>query len=292
MIYTVRHLTRVIYDTPVRLAHFNLRLRPVAWPGQTLLDYRLSVSPNPSQISESEGPYVVNVARLTIAEPLEELTVDSEFRIDVTPPLLDLDSAPDIVAVRREALVGADLTRTGPAAYLFGSRVAPMHKEISDWAAPYLDGAAGVVEAARALNSALHAEFAYDTTATESDTLALDAFRARSGVCQDFAHIMISALRAHGLPAAYVSGYLRTEPPPGEERLIGADATHAWVNVWCGRELGWIGFDPTNDCLAAADHIVTAMGRDYADVAPIDGVFVGSSQQTLEVAVDVIPVAA
>jgi transglutaminase-like putative cysteine protease len=137
--------------------------------------------------------------------------------------------------------------------------------------------------------NAIHAEFDYDAEATEAETPPAEAFRARRGVCQDFAHIMIIGLRAYGIPAAYVSGYLRTIPPPGKERLVGADATHAWVNLWCGDEIGWIGLDPTNALVAGEDHIFTAMGRDYGDVAPVDGVFLGGRGQEMEVSVDVAP---
>jgi transglutaminase-like putative cysteine protease len=114
-----------------------------------------------------------------------------------------------------------------------------------------------------------------------------EVFEKRHGVCQDFAHVMIAGLRGLGLPAAYVSGYLRTIPPPGKPRLQGADATHAWVSLWCG-EMGWIGFDPTNDILVENDHIVLAVGRDFSDVSPVDGIIVGSRKQKLNVAVDVI----
>ena len=118
---------------------------------------------------------------------------------------------------------------------------------------------------------------------------AAEAFTARHGVCQDFAHVMISGLRGLGLAAGYVSGYLRTVPPPGRPRLEGADATHAWVSVWCGEKRGWIGFDPTNAVFAENDHIVLAIGRDYGDVAPIDGIILAPGVQTLKVEVDVIP---
>jgi transglutaminase-like putative cysteine protease len=135
----------------------------------------------------------------------------------------------------------------------------------------------------------IHSEFDYDDNATVTDTPPSQAFRQRRGVCQDFAHIMIIAARAFGIPAAYVSGYLRTLPPPGQARLVGADAMHAWVNLWCGEEFGWVGFDPTNNLLVEADHIFTAMGRDYSDVAPLDGVFHGASGQLMNVSVDVAP---
>jgi transglutaminase-like putative cysteine protease len=170
--------------------------------------------------------------------------------------------------------------------------MAPHSAEIAAWAAPLLPAQQGVLAAGQALMQAIHDEFTYDGSATTTDTLPEAAFRARHGVCQDFAHVMIVAARAHGIPAAYVSGYLRTIPPPGRPRLVGADATHAWAALWCGDELGWIGFDPTNATLARSDHIFTAMGRDYADVAPLDGVFHGGAGQTMTVAVDVVPVGA
>ena len=130
-----------------------------------------------------------------------------------------------------------------------------------------------------------------DSAATLVDTPPHEAFAKRRGVCQDFAQIMLTGLRAAGLPAAYASGYIRTIPPPGEERLVGADATHAWVLLWCGVERGWVGVDPTNGIWMAEDHIVMAVGRDYAEIAPVDGVVLGSGAQAMEVSVDVAPLA-
>ena len=137
----------------------------------------------------------------------------------------------------------------------------------------------------------INREFAYDPKATEISTPLLDVFKYRRGVCQDFAHVMISGLRGLGLPAAYVSGrYLRTIPPPGKPRLQGADATHAWVSVWCGPQIGWTGFDPHQRSDDRRRSCHTAVGRDYIDVSPVDGVIVGSRKQKLSVAVDAIPV--
>ena len=136
----------------------------------------------------------------------------------------------------------------------------------------------------------IKAEFAYELGATTASTTPPMSFALRRGVCQDFSHIMISGMRSLGLPAAYVSGYLRTVQSPAEVKLAGADAMHAWVLVWCGADAGWIGLDPTNGILAGNDHVVLAIGRDYADVAPIDGVIFASGGQRLEVAVQVAPV--
>jgi transglutaminase-like putative cysteine protease len=192
--------------------------------------------------------------------------------------------------LRERAMKKPDLSDLGPASYIFASPIAQPEPTIARWAGSFLDEAMPVMAAGRALMGAIHQEFAYDADATETDTPPLEAFAKRHGVCQDFSHVMIIAARAHGIPAAYVSGYLRTLPPPGKERLIGADAMHAWVNLWCGEELGWIGFDPTNNVFAMTDHIFVAMGRDYSDVAPLDGVFRGGGQQTMFFSVDVAPV--
>jgi transglutaminase-like putative cysteine protease len=136
----------------------------------------------------------------------------------------------------------------------------------------------------------IRSDFRYDAKATVISTPLREVFEKRHGVCQDFAHVMIAGLRGLGLPAAYVSGYLRTIPPAGQPRLQGADATHAWVSVWCGAGIGWIGFDPTNDLIVENDHIILAVGRDFSDVSPVDGIIVGSRKQKLGVAVDVLVV--
>jgi transglutaminase-like putative cysteine protease len=146
-----------------------------------------------------------------------------------------------------------------------------------------------VAEAALAVGRALHRHMRFAPDATDVTTPAQDAFARRAGVCQDFSHILIACLRGIGIPAGYVSGFLRTLPPPGQPRLEGADAMHAWVRVWCGGACGWIEFDPTNDMLAGADHVVVARGRDYSDVAPIKGALRLSGGQTSQLTVDMAP---
>ena len=291
MIYRVRHNNTIQYSGFVHLAQFNVRLRPAPWPGQTVTDYQRFVDPLPWTVQEGEGAYVVNEARLTLRDPIIQLAIESSFTVEVTPPPVDYASAPSptIAELRALALARPDLTPTSPASYLFASPVAGPTPEIARWAQAFIDEETPVIEAGSKLMTAIHAEFAYDNGATRPDTPVLEAFRARHGVCQDFAHVMIVAARAHGIPAAYVSGYLRTRPPPGMERLVGADAMHAWAALWCGDELGWVGFDPTNDVFTTTDHIFVAMGRDYSDVAPLDGVFHGGGQQTMFLSVDVAP---
>lgn len=291
MIYTVRHVTTIKYEAIVRLARFNLRLKPAAWPGQTLSDYKLRITPNPATQIEAAGPFIGTLTRVTIAEPLVELVIDSRFRVAVTATMPIFDAlAPTVDEVRRAALDILSVSASSPSAYLFASRMTADDAAIASWAREIVRPERSILDAALELTKRIKAEFVYDPEATDSNTPAGTAFAQRRGVCQDFAHIMIIALRAIGLPAAYVSGYLRTLPPPGKPKLVGADATHAWVNLWCGPQLGWLGFDPTNGCRANSDHIFTAMGRDYADVAPVDGILVGGSGQHVRVAVDVTEV--
>jgi transglutaminase-like putative cysteine protease len=147
-----------------------------------------------------------------------------------------------------------------------------------------------VREVVQAIGTGLHADLTYDPEATNVETPPAEAFARRHGVCQDFAQIMIGCLRGIGVPAGYVSGFLRTEPPPGKPRLEGADAMHAWVRAWCGWEAGWIEFDPTNAVVVAADHVVIARGRDYGDVSPVRGILRIAGGQTSEQSVDVVPV--
>ncbi len=291
MIYEVRHVTTIQYASIVRLARFNLRLKPAAWPSQILRDYALKIDPAPWAVQDEAGPYVVNRTRLTLREPIARLRIESRFTVEVLAPVMNADTidAPSVAQVRELSLTRPDLSATSPASYLYASPVAITSPEIGSWAKRFFDDNSSVIAAGKALMAEIHREFRYDNKATRWDTPPLEAFRQRHGVCQDFAHIMIVAARAQGIPAAYISGYLRTLPPPGKARLVGADATHAWTALWCGDELGWIGFDPTNNIFAETDHIFTAMGRDYSDVAPLDGVFHGGRGQTMNVAVDVVP---
>lgn len=292
MIYEVSHRTMMQYSGLVRLARFNVRLKPAAWHTQKLTDYKLSIDPIPWTIQEENGPFIVNRSRLTIRDPLSGLSIESRFRIEVLPPAIDPATAisPTVAELRAAALSRRDLSALSPANYLYASPIAEAVPEIAEWAHHLFDARATGLATGHALMKAIHDEFTYDGRATVADTPPAVAFRQRKGVCQDFAHIMIIAARAHGIPAAYVGGYLRTLPPPGQPRLVGADAMHAWVNLWCGETLGWVGFDPTNNTLATTDHIFTAMGRDYSDVAPLDGVFHGGSNQRMTVSVDVLPV--
>ena len=292
MIYDIRHVTRFDYGNNVHFARCNLRLKPIHWSGQRLEEYRLIISPSGRTAPARAEAGLANVTRLVIDEPVRHLVIESVSRI-VVDRLIPVPSPtdPTLGEIAAQARASRDSSPAGPANYLFPSPLIPLDRDIADYCAQDLDEDRPCLEAAIALARRIQHEFEFDTEATLVDTKPHDAFVKRGGVCQDFAQIMITGLRAAGLPAAYASGYIRTIPPPGEERLVGADATHAWVLLWCGETLGWVGVDPTNGIWMAGDHIVMAIGRDYAEIAPIDGIVLGSSAQDMNVSVDVAPVA-
>ncbi len=290
MRYRVDHLTRVQYRSPVRLARFNLRLAPIAWPGQTTSGFSLAIEPRPARREERIGAYPFLLTRVEIDQPIETLEIRARFEASAEDAMLDLAMPdPSIADVARSALAQRSLEPRAPTLYLYPSPLLPGERAIADWAGAFLAADAPVFATGLALTQAIQRDFRYDSDATEADTPVAQAFAMRRGVCQDFAHILIEAFRSAGLPAAYVSGYLRTVPPPGQKRLVGVDAMHAWVALWCGVQRGWVGFDPTNGCVAGSGHLVTAIGRDYADVSPIDGIFVGGGSQRIETQVDVVP---
>jgi transglutaminase-like putative cysteine protease len=290
MRYSIRHVTRFEYAEPVAFARNNLRLRPILWSGQELEDYTLEIQPHGRTYPARAEAGLANVVRLVVEEPALSLVIESRARVRVDRQVpMPQPSDPSIAEIARWARKVHDSSPGSPAAYLFPSPRIPLDHDIAHWCAEELAQERGVLDAAIALATRIQREFAFDPTATLVDTPPPQAFAQRGGVCQDFAQIMISGLRAAGLPAAYVSGYIRTLPPAGQPRLVGADATHAWVLVWAGPALGWVGVDPTNGIWMAGDHIVVAIGRDYADVAPIDGIVLGYGAQRMDVSVDVEP---
>ncbi|SFK19701.1 transglutaminase family protein [Methylocapsa palsarum] len=290
MIYDVRHVTTYEYGSTVTFSHCALRLLPNDAPGQTVLSSELSVDPEPSQIEERICFFGNRVTSLTISAEHQELIVTARTSLEIDrAPAPAPDSTLSFEAVREQAFDTESLDKDSPAHFLHPSRFVPRFQPAADYAKTcFLDGRpvlAGAVELMRRIR----ADFKYDTKATVVSTPIWEAFEKRRGVCQDFAHIMIAGLRGLGLPAAYVSGYIRTIPPPGKKRLEGADAMHAWVSVWCGGDAGWIDLDPTNSMMIGNDHIVLAKGRDYADISPVAGIILGTSEQDVDVQVDVVP---
>jgi transglutaminase-like putative cysteine protease len=291
VIYDVRQTTSCSYASPVAHARHVLRLTPVHRDGQQVHVAALQIVPEPRHRRESQDFFGNRLTWIEIEEPHDTLTVKLAARVAVEAPAEPVPkSTPAWEAVRDEAFATSDIGPLSPAHFLFPSRMVSLDPEIRNYTRESFSYARPVLDAAIELIGRLKADITYEIGATTVTTMPPMSFALRRGVCQDFAHIMISGLRGIGLPAAYVSGYLRTAPRTGAVRLQGADAMHAWVLLWCGSDIGWIGLDPTNAVLAVEDHVMLAIGRDYTDVAPVDGVILGSGGQKISVSVNVMPV--
>ena len=292
MIYDVRQTTTYVYETAVTRARHMLRLLPVARDRQRVTAAMLDIDPVPVSRREATDFFRNWTTVAELEEPHETLTLKLAARVAITPVVpTDPDKSPPWESVRADTYASEDIGPSSPVHFVYPSRLVSLDPDIRDYArksfAPGRPVFAGAVELMRRIKD----DFAYEPGATTVTTPPSMSFALRRGVCQDFAHIMIAGLRGLGLPAAYVSGFLRTVPRPGTVRLEGADAMHAWIMVWCGAA-GWWGLDPTNALIASEDHVVLAIGRDYADVAPISGVVLASGEQHLTTAVDMIPIEA
>jgi len=290
MIHRVVHVTEYLYAERVSTSHHDLHLLPRATPEQTCLGEELEIAPAPATRRERTDDFGNRCTYVEIHEPHNHLRVTSSADVEVAQPApLPVTSAP-WEGVRDVVRAGADAEARAARAFAFSSPYVPA----STWAAareyalPSFAAGTPVVEAARALTARLHADFAYDSRATTIATPVDEVLRLRRGVCQDFAHVQIACLRALGVPARYVSGYLVTRPPPGKPRLVGADASHAWLAVFVP-DHGWLPLDPTNDVVPGEQHVTVAWGRDYSDVTPVRGVIMGGGRHDLWVSVDVMP---
>ena len=282
----VVHETHYSYASPVLLSQQLLHLAPRELPWQTCRAHRLSIEPKPGEFTENGDFFGNRTARLLISVPHEDLLVRAASTLDVAPREKAAQALPRIPveAVRAEAAGES-------APFLYESPHVETWRELGEYGARSFPRGRPVLEGAMDLAHRIHADFEFDKTATSVSTPLREVMKRRRGVCQDFAHLMIGALRSQGLAARYVSGYLLTEPPPGRPRLVGADASHAWVSVHCGARAGWVDLDPTNDCVVDDEHVTLAWGRDFSDVTPMRGVILGGGEQELKVRVTVAPVA-
>ena len=285
------HETRYQYSTPVVLSQQLLHLTPRLLPWQSCEAHRITVEPAAGETAERDDYYGNRTVHLLVALPHEELVVRAESEVTVQPRARERRSAPkapwEAVRARLGALDAPPLVE--PAEFLFESPHIERLRELADYAAKSFPARRGILEAAVDLARRIHKDFTFDRTATSVSTPLRQVLKERRGVCQDFAHLMIGCLRATGLAARYVSGYILTAPPPGRPRLIGADASHAWVSVYCGERVGWVDIDPTNNCLVDDEHVTLAWGRDFGDVTPMRGVILGGGAQRLAVRVTVTP---
>ena len=289
MLYDIRLRITYEYDLPVAGGRQLLRICPRDLPGaQTVHQLELEITPEPAERGSMVDFFGNPATHISFREAHDRFVLSVRAHVErlAEPPSLDM--SPSLPGLQEEILACRSLDPESPQHFLGGSPRIRQTAEMTAYAVRKTAGSATAMEAVAALCHALNADFTYDPEATTVETPPEEAFERRHGVCQDFAQIMIACLRGIGIPAAYVSGFLRTVPPKGQVRLEGADAMHAWVRAWCGMEAGWIEFDPTNPLLVGADHIVIARGRDYGDVSPVAGVLRTAGSQETEQAVDVI----
>ncbi len=295
--YRILHQTLYEYGDEVVSSHNEAHLLPRRLATQTPADVQLRVDPTPDSVHWHVDYFGNDVVFFALQTPHRELSIRTESAVTLTPPP-ELDpsrSAPwERAAEAARAAQGPDALEAFE--YVFDSPFVAASPALADYARPSFPPGRPLAEALVDFSHRIHADFRYDPDATTLDTPVEDALRERHGVCQDFAHVMIGGLRSLGLPARYVSGYLRSRPPQpaktpaaAEPDLIGAEASHAWAASWCP-ELGWIEIDPTNDLVPRDRHVVLAWGRDYDDVSPVKGVTLGGGSHAVEVSVEVRPI--
>jgi transglutaminase-like putative cysteine protease len=285
MLYRITHDTTYRYSEPVSLCQNVAHLTPRGRPGQTCLESSLAIHPAPAVVVERIDYFGNPSTFFAVQEPHRELNLTAVHRVEAVSraePMADQTSpweqVRDLLAVNRSPEV-LDASQ-----FVCDSRCVRSAPELAEYARSSFGENRPILGAVLDLTARIHSDFEYDPQSTTVATALAEVFAQRRGVCQDFAHLQIACLRSMGLAARYVSGYLSTEPPPGYVPLIGADATHAWLSVFCPG-LGWIDVDPTNNQIPAEAHITLAWGRDYDDVSPVKGVILGGGQHTVSVSV-------
>ncbi len=288
MRYAITHKTTYSYSSPVHQSYHLLHMTPAEVTSQRILDHRLIIAPEPGMREDRLDYFGNPVTLLAIEELHDALVVDSESEIVIERVFSD-----DVAAtsawerVASGVGIGVDDRARFVQEFVAASRHGRHIGMLRAYAAQAFGPGCPILLGAQTLMQRIFEDFTFDPTATDVSTPVERVFAERRGVCQDFAHLMISAVRSLGLPARYVSGYILTHPPEGMVKLQGADASHAWVSVW-SPEHGWVDFDPTNNVIPSGEHITIAYGRDYDDISPISGVLLGGGKHEVEVAVDVI----
>ena len=287
MTYLIRHRTVYEYVEPVSVSHHSARLQPRAVDTQQCERTMLDINPAPAVRTERMDYFGNHVCFFSIQGQHSRLEITAESRVIVSPWLKPEPSRTppwETVAARFRDPVARALLE--PCQYVFDSPLVRRSPALARFAGESFPAGRPLLEGVLDLNGRIHREFRFDAKATTVSTPLEQVLEKRHGVCQDFAHLAIGGLRSLGLPARYVSGYLRTRPPEGKERLIGADYSHAWASVFCPG-FGWVDFDPTNNLVPDVEHIVMAYGRDFSDVSPVTGVILGGGEHQVRVGVDV-----
>lgn len=292
----VVHETRYDYSAPVALAHHLAHLQPLTDAHQQLLGFDLQIDPAPGSLHRSVDTLGNAACHFSLAQPHRQLRVRSTSRVQVQPRFAELQAqqSPPWDALAAGLRYAARSPFAPALEFALPSPHVPRLAALRDYAAPSFAAGRPLAQAAIELMQRVHADFSYESLSTDVDTPLAEVWAHKRGVCQDFAHLMAGALRMLGLPARYVSGYLLTHAPEGGAAMQGADATHAWVQVWCpgtpgvpaeGQAAGWLDLDPTNKLIPGCGHVRLAVGRDFGDVTPLRGVIRGGGQHTLRVSV-------
>lgn len=290
MLYDISLKITYRYTDLVGASRHLVRLMPADLPGeQRSVAAAMTVTPKPQEWTDRVDFFANRFTEILLDKPHEGIVFDVKARIDRLAPGPRFDMSPPLARLGDDLAAYHTIDAFSPHHYTAASTRVPLESSTHDYARQVMDDRASTVDAVTSLNKALYRDMTFDAETTTVETPMAEAFARRRGVCQDYSHIMIACLRGIGVPAGYVSGYLRTMPPPGQPRLEGADAMHAWVRAWCGSEMGWVEFDPTNGVLAGEDHIIVARARDYFDIAPVKGVMRSAGEQSSEQAVDVVP---
>ena len=290
--YQIFHDTHYHYDSPVSLAQQLAHLwpRPCGW--QRCTDRQLQISPQPTSRRDELDVFGNPLTRLAFERPHDELLVNASLTIEVLPrPVLDFSRSPAWESTRSALTYSSQPLMPQwleACRYRFESPYVHLKKNFVEFSESCFPAGRPLLLGVQALMEKIFSEFTFDAEATQVATPLVEVLERRRGVCQDFAHLMLACVRSRGLAARYISGYLLTQPPPGQPRLIGADASHAWVSVFCP-VLGWVDFDPTNNVQPALEHITLAWGRDFSDVSPLRGVILGGGNHDPEVRVTVMP---
>lgn len=290
MIYRIRHRTVYEYTEPVTVSHHAARVKPRITDAQHRTEWRLVIQPEPA-VRKMRTDYFGNrVCFFSVQELHERLEILAESTVRIEPGLPpEPESSPawELVSAALREPVSAETLEAQQ--FAFESPHVRPSPELAEFAAPSFAADRPLLEAMLDLNHRIHTGFTFDARATTVATPLEKVLRERRGVCQDFTHLGLGCLRSLGLAARYVSGYLRTYRTPGRLDLVGADASHAWLSVFCPG-FGWVEFDPTNDLIPGFEHITVAYGRDFADVSPVSGIITGGGEHTVGVAVHVEPV--
>ncbi len=286
MIYRVRHLTRYDYQTPVDLGAHLAHLRPRVLPYQRVLRTSLQTTPSMSWRGEGTDHFGNEVSWLFLDVAHAAFEIIAEAMVEVRFPAPPEPAATPAWEVVAQHAWDGGMDGWQAAEFLFDSPMAPADSDARAYAAPCFTPGRPILVALLELNERIRRDFTFRAGVTTTSTPIQEVLRRRQGVCQDFTHLMISALRSFGLPARYVSGYIRTRPPRGQTRRLGAEQSHAWVGAWLGPEHGWIDLDPTNGIIAQEEHVVLGWGRDFGDITPLRGVILGGGEQSLLVQVE------